>query len=47
MIESSSALYPGLSLSVCAHNPAIRLYQRLSFTREGGSDSHPTMTIWF
>jgi GNAT superfamily N-acetyltransferase len=38
LIVHARSRYPGISLSVRDDNPAVRLYERLSFRKVAGSD---------
>ncbi len=46
LIEAARPSYPALALSVSAHNPAKRLYERLGFeVVEVREDDHPVMRL--
>ena len=46
LIEAARTSYPALALSVSAHNPAKRLYERLGFeVVEVREDDHPVMRL--
>jgi ribosomal protein S18 acetylase RimI-like enzyme len=38
VLASAQSIYPAISLSVRANNPAVNLYQRLGFTKVDGSE---------
>ncbi|MBD1861620.1 MULTISPECIES: GNAT family N-acetyltransferase [Trichocoleus] len=38
LLEAAKPIYPAISLSVRAHNPALRLYERMGFRAIAGSE---------